>query len=238
MQLDQALVPAPRVAHSVAHLARRRPSPARPYVSLHAIQAMPGVAVEPTDPFEAPILSWRLSRCDARYPRRRTRSSSTALPIRQPTSQRVAPTQVRVSTVSDRICVAVGLDHHTPPPRSISSTRSVVFRQLREDRGESQEVVAFHAGITAGTLARLELGQSDLSWGTIRAVAAALSVSLRDLATAVEAQTRLLRRARRTTASSALAPSESVAPRRLLERWPSFKPSAGQVAPRVAPKPA
>ncbi len=47
---------------------------------------MPGVGVEPTNPFEAPILSWRLSRCDARYPRRRTRSSSTALPIRQPTS--------------------------------------------------------------------------------------------------------------------------------------------------------
>ncbi len=77
-------------------------------------------------------------------------------------------------------------------PRSASTDNAlgVVLRQLREERGESQEVVAFHAGITAGTLARLELGQSDPSWTTICAVAQALGVSLRDLATAVEAQTR------------------------------------------------
>lgn len=75
-------------------------------------------------------------------------------------------------------------------PRNTSTDPALgaVLRQLREERGLSQEVVAFHAGVTTGTLARLELGQSDPSWSTIRAVAKALDVSLRDLATTVEAQ--------------------------------------------------
>jgi hypothetical protein len=54
-------VPGPHVAHSVAHLARRRPSPAKPYTPkpacLQAIRAMPGVGFEPTNPCGAPILS-------------------------------------------------------------------------------------------------------------------------------------------------------------------------------------
>jgi XRE family transcriptional regulator, regulator of sulfur utilization len=75
-------------------------------------------------------------------------------------------------------------------PRRASEDKSlgVVFRRLREARGESQESLAYRAGITSGTLARLELGQSDPTWTTIRAVARALDVSLRDLGAAVEAQ--------------------------------------------------
>ena len=48
--------------------------------------------------------------------------------------------------------------------------------------------LAVHAGVTAGTLARLELGQSDPSWSTICAVAKALDVRLREIVTAVETQ--------------------------------------------------
>lgn len=63
-----------------------------------------------------------------------------------------------------------------------------VLRRLREERGLSQEALAFHAGMTAGTLARLELGQSDPSWSTICAVAKALDVRLREIVTAIEEQ--------------------------------------------------
>ncbi|HXB65966.1 MAG TPA: helix-turn-helix transcriptional regulator [Solirubrobacteraceae bacterium] len=63
-----------------------------------------------------------------------------------------------------------------------------MLRRLREERGLSQEALAFHAGMTAGTLARLELGQSDPSWSTICAVAKALDVRLREIVTAIEEQ--------------------------------------------------
>lgn len=62
-----------------------------------------------------------------------------------------------------------------------------VLRRLREDRGLTREALAFHAGLTTGSLARIELGQSSPGWDTIRKVAKALGVSLVELATAVEA---------------------------------------------------
>ncbi|HLI31216.1 MAG TPA: helix-turn-helix transcriptional regulator [Solirubrobacteraceae bacterium] len=61
-----------------------------------------------------------------------------------------------------------------------------VIRRAREAKGDSQEALAFHAGITTGTLQRLELGHSDPAWSTVRAVARALDLSLRELAAAVE----------------------------------------------------
>jgi len=76
------------------------------------------------------------------------------------------------------------------PRSSRSQALGAALRRVREERGVSREVVAFHAGVTTGTLARLELGQSDPSWSTIRAVAAALELSLSELAAAVEAQER------------------------------------------------
>jgi transcriptional regulator with XRE-family HTH domain len=75
-----------------------------------------------------------------------------------------------------------------PRHASTDSTLGVVLRRLREERGLSQETLAFHAGVTAGTLARLELGQSDPSWSTICAVAQALDVRLREIVTAAETQ--------------------------------------------------
>jgi transcriptional regulator with XRE-family HTH domain len=63
---------------------------------------------------------------------------------------------------------------------------AAVLRRLREERGESQEAVAFHAGITSGSLARIELGQSSPAWVTVRRIAVALDTSLLDLVRAVE----------------------------------------------------
>jgi len=55
-------------------------------------------------------------------------------------------------------------------------------KQLREQRGTTQEALAYEAGITTGTLSQLERGISNPSWGTLKAVAGALGVSMVDLA--------------------------------------------------------
>lgn len=55
-------------------------------------------------------------------------------------------------------------------------------KQLREQSGATQEGLAYEAGITTGTLSQLERGISNPSWGTLKAVAAALGVSMVELA--------------------------------------------------------
>ncbi len=73
-------------------------------------------------------------------------------------------------------------------PRSRNRTLGTTVRQLREERGLSREVLAVNAGLTTGTLARLELGQSDPAWSTVLAVADALELTISELAATVEAQ--------------------------------------------------
>lgn len=63
---------------------------------------------------------------------------------------------------------------------------AATLRRLRTERGDNQEDVAYEAGITTATYARIELGQSNPSWQTVRSVAEALNVSLVELAEAVE----------------------------------------------------
>jgi transcriptional regulator with XRE-family HTH domain len=61
------------------------------------------------------------------------------------------------------------------------------LRRLREERGMTREVVAVEAGLSVGTLARLELGESSPRWTTVRRVAVVLSLTMSELAVAVEA---------------------------------------------------
>ena len=62
-----------------------------------------------------------------------------------------------------------------------------VLRQLRlHEPKRSQEDVAFNAGITAGALAKIELGRSSPEWRTVRSIAGALGVGLVELAQLVE----------------------------------------------------
>jgi transcriptional regulator with XRE-family HTH domain len=61
-----------------------------------------------------------------------------------------------------------------------------VLRRLREERGESRESLAYRSGLTTGSLAEIELGRANPSWATVRAICAALEVSLVDLAAQVE----------------------------------------------------
>ena len=63
---------------------------------------------------------------------------------------------------------------------------AAVLREMREERDESQEALAYRSAIAAGSLARIELAQSSPSWATVRQVARALNVSMRELGAAVE----------------------------------------------------
>jgi transcriptional regulator with XRE-family HTH domain len=65
---------------------------------------------------------------------------------------------------------------------------AAVLRRVREDRNETQEDVAFGAGVTTLTIRRAEQGKVIPSWATVRAIASALDLSLVELAKAVERQ--------------------------------------------------
>jgi transcriptional regulator with XRE-family HTH domain len=60
------------------------------------------------------------------------------------------------------------------------------IRQLRLERGISQEDLAHAAGVTTGTLSIIERGRSNPTWGTVREIARALEVSVSQLADRVE----------------------------------------------------
>lgn len=76
------------------------------------------------------------------------------------------------------------------PRQSPKADRALarVIRRLREERGESQETLAYRSGITSAALARIELGQSSPAWTTVRDIAGALEVRLAELMAAVEAE--------------------------------------------------
>ncbi|HEY7962321.1 MAG TPA: helix-turn-helix transcriptional regulator [Solirubrobacteraceae bacterium] len=60
------------------------------------------------------------------------------------------------------------------------------LRGLRLRRGQTQEDLAHDAGITTAALARIERGQANPTWVTVRCIAAALDISLAELGAAVE----------------------------------------------------
>jgi XRE family transcriptional regulator, regulator of sulfur utilization len=61
-----------------------------------------------------------------------------------------------------------------------------VLRAYRKTRGESQEELGFRAGLTAGTVSRIERGEARTEWETVRAVARALELRLADLGHEIE----------------------------------------------------
>jgi len=52
------------------------------------------------------------------------------------------------------------------------------IRQLREERGMTQEALAHAAGVTVGHLSTIERGHSNPTWATVKSVAAALGASM------------------------------------------------------------
>jgi len=61
------------------------------------------------------------------------------------------------------------------------------LRRLREDKGQTREALAYHAGITTASLARIELAQATPGWDTIRRLVGALDLTISRFAEAVEA---------------------------------------------------
>jgi len=56
------------------------------------------------------------------------------------------------------------------------------IRQLREERGMTQEALAQEAGITVGHMSMIERGHSNPTWATVRAIAFALNLPLTEVA--------------------------------------------------------
>lgn len=56
------------------------------------------------------------------------------------------------------------------------------IRQLRQKRGITQEDLAHEASITTGTLSLIERGHANPTWGTLKGIAAALGISIADIA--------------------------------------------------------
>jgi transcriptional regulator with XRE-family HTH domain len=69
-----------------------------------------------------------------------------------------------------------------PPDQKLAAT----IRRLREDRDETQEDVAHKTGITVGSFARIERGESNPAWTTVESIAVALGMSPAQLVEAVE----------------------------------------------------
>ena len=67
-------------------------------------------------------------------------------------------------------------------PRGEHQGLARAVRQLRNERGLSQEELAHRAGLTAGAVNAIEGARRNPTWGTVQAVAAGLDVSLADLA--------------------------------------------------------
>jgi transcriptional regulator with XRE-family HTH domain len=65
---------------------------------------------------------------------------------------------------------------------------AAALRRLREARGLTQEQLAHDAGITMGTLSKIETTAAAPAWATVRQIADALDVSLVELAAAVESE--------------------------------------------------
>jgi len=55
------------------------------------------------------------------------------------------------------------------------------IRQLRQQRDMTQEALAHAAGVTVSHLSTIERGHSNPTWATVKAISAALDVSLVEL---------------------------------------------------------
>lgn len=68
------------------------------------------------------------------------------------------------------------------PPDQPQPALGKAVRQLRQERGVSQEALAYEAGVTSGTLSLIERGRSNPTWGTVKGIAAALSIPIAEVA--------------------------------------------------------
>ncbi|HLM84622.1 MAG TPA: helix-turn-helix transcriptional regulator [Solirubrobacteraceae bacterium] len=73
-------------------------------------------------------------------------------------------------------------------PTQVDPALAATLRRMRLERGETQEDLAHRAGLTVAAFARIERGNANPTWTTVRRIAAALGVTVAALAEAVERQ--------------------------------------------------
>jgi transcriptional regulator with XRE-family HTH domain len=73
-----------------------------------------------------------------------------------------------------------------PPPLPPDPALGLAIKELRDARELTQEELASRAGMTFGTVSRLESAKSAPAWATVMQIIDALDVSLSELAQAVE----------------------------------------------------
>ena len=72
------------------------------------------------------------------------------------------------------------------PLEDPSQALARAIRQLREELEITQEELAHEAGITTGTLSKIERGLANPSWTTVERIAGALGTSVARLAAVAE----------------------------------------------------
>lgn len=68
-----------------------------------------------------------------------------------------------------------------PSPATPDPALAAVIRTVRLERGLTQEDAAHAAGLTVASFARIERGQSNPTWVTVRGIARALNLPMADL---------------------------------------------------------
>jgi transcriptional regulator with XRE-family HTH domain len=71
-------------------------------------------------------------------------------------------------------------------PIQADADLAATLRRLRLERGDTQEDLAHRAGLTVAAFARIERGQANPTWTTVRRIAGALDITLAALGEAVE----------------------------------------------------
>jgi transcriptional regulator with XRE-family HTH domain len=70
--------------------------------------------------------------------------------------------------------------------READKALAAVLKAFREERGVTQEKLAFDTGLSASALSRIERGLNNPAWTTVWDIAAALDVGIAEIAAAVE----------------------------------------------------
>jgi transcriptional regulator with XRE-family HTH domain len=74
---------------------------------------------------------------------------------------------------------------HMTPPTKVDQKLARALRNLREQRGVTQEDLAHSADVTTTALSRIEGGKSNPTWTTLARILVALGVSLTELEAAL-----------------------------------------------------
>jgi transcriptional regulator with XRE-family HTH domain len=82
--------------------------------------------------------------------------------------------------------LGVGSVSSMPPRESPDAELARAVRTLREQRGLTQEGLAHEAGLTFGSVSKIETARSNPAWTTVRHIAKALGVSMAELGRLVD----------------------------------------------------